>query len=145
MKLIIEENLEQEDVEIIIKCSMLDERLKKLIAQIRAYSFSIKASKGNETKSIALEDIYYFESVDEITYLYCAHEVYECDKKLYELEDSLRTTSFVRVSKSVILNVDWMSHVKPLFDGKFEASMQNGERVIINRHYVKAFKEKFGL
>lgn len=143
MKLIIEESLEQEEVEITIKCSLLDERLKKLIAQIRAYSFSIKGTSDKETKNIPLENIYYFESVDEITFMYCADTVYKCEKKLYELENILHATSFVRISKSIILNIEYLAHVKPLFDGKFEATLDNKEKVIVNRHYVKAFKEKF--
>lgn len=143
MKLIIEESLEQEEVEITIKCSLLDDRLKKLIAQIRSYSFSIKGTSNDETKNIPLENIYYFESVDETTFMYCENSIYKCDKKLYELESTLHATSFVRISKSVILNIEYLAHVKPLFDGKFEAKLDNGEVVIVNRHYVKAFKEKF--
>lgn len=145
MKLIIEEDLQQEEVEITIKCSLLDDRLKKLIAQIRAYSFSIHGRKDGATKNILLEDICYFESVDETTYMYCSKDVYECDEKLYELEINLRATSFVRISKSIILNIEYVSHVKPLFDGKYEATLLNHENVIVNRHYVKAFKEKFML
>lgn len=145
MKLIIEESLDQAEVEITIKCALLDDRLKKLIAQIRAYSFSIKATKGNETRNIPLEEIYYFESVDELTYAYCETNVYQCDEKLYELENNLRATAFVRISKAIICNIEYLVHVKPLFDGKFEATLENDEKLIVNRHYVKAFKEKFNV
>lgn len=145
MKLIIEESLDQEEVEITIKCALLDDRLKKLITQIRAYSFSIKGVKDDVSRRIPLEEIYYFESVDDKTFIYCNGDVYKSDKKLYELEDTLKMTSFVRISKAVILNIDFLAHVKPLFDGKFEATLDNGEIVIVNRHYVKAFRKKFNV
>lgn len=145
MKLFIEECKDQEEVEITIRCASLDERLRKLIEHIRSCSLSIKGTWDNETRNIPLEEIYYFESVDDTTYIYCASRVYCCDKKLYELEKLLCATSFLRISKSVILNVDCLSSVKPLFDGKFEAALNNGEIVVVNRHYVKQFKKKFNV
>ena len=35
--------------------------------------------------------------------------------------------------------------VKPLLNGKMEVHMNNGEVQIVNRHYLKDFKSKFGL
>ena len=54
-------------------------------------------------------------------------------------------TNFVRISKSCILNIMQLNSVRPLFHGKFEAQLKNQEKIIINRHYVPKFKEKFGL
>lgn len=145
MKLIIEEDNKQEECEIIIRCACMDERLEKLVAQIRSYTFSIKGIKEGHMYVMTLTDIHYFESVDDQVYIYTQNDVYESDKKLYELEEQLRNTRFVRISKSCIVNVDALVHVRPLFDGKFIATTQKKEELVINRHYVKAFKEVFGL
>ena len=40
MKLIIEQELSRQEPEIIIRCGLMDERLKRLIEQIKLYSFS---------------------------------------------------------------------------------------------------------
>ena len=77
--------------------------------------------------------------------MYTEKTVYRCKEKLYELEELLENSSFVRISKSCILNIDYLESVKAVFNGKLEALLSNGEKVIINRHYVSAFKKKFGL
>lgn len=65
--------------------------------------------------------------------------------KLFELEETLTNSSFVRISKSCILNIDFIEKVKPMLNGKYEVLLINGEKLIINRHYVPIFKKKFGL
>lgn len=145
MKLKIEENSIFEETEILIKCPYIDEELQRLIQQIRAYSHSIKAEKQGNLYAIALHDILYISSEQEQTFLHCEDGVYRCDKRLYELDAMLKNVNFVRVSKSCIVNCAALIHVRPLFDGKFEAVLRNNEVLTINRHYVKAFKEVFGV
>jgi len=145
LKLLIDQSPENEEVEITIKCGMIDPALEALIAQIRLYSFSVAAKKDGRIYTIGLSDIYYFESIDNRTFLYTEHEVYECELKLYELERQLTKTDFVRVSKSCILNVRVLKSVRALLNGKMEAELDNGEKVIINRHYVEDLKRKLGL
>lgn len=145
LKLIIDQSLENDGVEIIIKCGVIDSKLEKLIDQIRLYSFSITCKKDGATHIIKLEDIYYFESINEITFLYCNKDVFECNMKLYEIEQMVEKTSFVRISKSCILNINKITSVKASINGKFEAILENCERIIINRHYVQTFKEKFNI
>ena len=85
------------------------------------------------------------ESVEEKTFVYLEKEVYESNLKLYELEEQLKNTSYIRVSKSIILNIEKLQSVKPLINGKLEANLKNNEKILINRHYVPEFKKKFGI
>ena len=93
----------------------------------------------------SLDDVYYFDSTDERTFIYLASEVYECDMKLYELEQQLADTNFVRISKSCIVNIIKLDSVRPLINSRYEAKLENGEKLIINRHYLPGFKRKFGI
>ncbi len=145
MKFTIDQSSEYSDVSITIKCGIVDERLERLIAQIRLYSFSIIGKKGGESFPLALETVYYFESVDDKTFVYLKDGVYETDMRLYALEEQLSDTRFVRISKSVILNIERLRSVRALLNGKYEATLQNDEKVLISRHYVSSFKEKFGI
>lgn len=145
MKLIIDQSLENGEVEITIKCGLIDERLERLIEQIRLYSFALSGRKDGESHVLRPEDICYFESVDERTYAYCMEEVYECGQRLYELERMLGEGSFVRVSKATILNTAYLKSVKALLNGKLEGTLKNGERIVISRHYVAELKDRLGL
>lgn len=145
MKLTIEQNLENTEVEITIKCGLIDDELERLISQIRLYSFSIIGTKDGVSSSIPIKNILYFESVDDKTFVYLKNSVFESGLKLYEIEEKLSKTSFTRINKSCILNTKIVSHVKSLLNGKYEAELINKEKVIVNRHYLKTFKEKFGI
>jgi len=145
LKLIIDQSLEHKEVEITIHCGLIDPALARLIEQIRLYSFSVTGRKGSSSYIIRLEDIFYFESMDEKTFIYCDRDVFEGDLKLYQLEQQLAETDFVRISKSCILNIMKLESVCALMNGKMEAKLSNHEKVIISRHYVQTVKEKLNL
>ena len=45
----------------------------------------------------------------------------------------------------MILNTDKIDFVAPSFSGRFEATLQNGEKVTVSRQYVSILKKKMGL
>ena len=143
MKLIIEQSPDCGETEIKITCSAMDDRLEHLIKQIKLYSFSMVAEKDGLQVPIFLEDVFYFESIDNKTFLYLSKDIYRCDKKLYELEEMLANTSFIRISKNSILNTAFVESVRAQFSGRLEATLKNGEKVLVSKHYVKGFRDKF--
>jgi DNA-binding LytR/AlgR family response regulator len=144
MKLIVEQSLDCKEPQIKITCSLLDDRLKRIIEHIRLLSFSVQAEKDGVVIPVALEEIFYFDTVDNKTYLYVEKDVYRCDKKLYELEVGLSDTPFIRISKNCILNTAVVRSVRAQFSGRLEATLKNGEKVIISKHYIKEFRGKVG-
>lgn len=145
MKLEIIKSKNYKETEVMIKCSDIDPNLKKAIDILQNSEKVIIAQHEKSTEKLKYDCVYYFESVDEQTFVYTSDKVYTCMQKLYELEEILNQTSFVRISKSCILNIDYLESVRTAFNGKLEALLANGEKVIINRHYVPEFKKKFGL
>ncbi len=145
MKLNILKCFEASEPEITLKYSEETPQIENLIDTLRIFCRSIHAEKDGSSHNITLDEVFYIESVDEKSYIYTKADVYECKYKLYTLEEMLEDTSFIRVSKSCILNIAKLKSVRPFINGKFEATMQNGEKIIINRHYVSAFKKKFGV
>lgn len=143
MKLIIEQSEEYKEAVITIRCGMIDDALKSVIDSLQFQMFSVTVTKNGAIRKLSLGEIYYFESVDERTFVYCDHEVYECEYKLYELEERVGGFCFARISKSVIVNIDKITSIRPQLNGRFEAMLDNGERQTVNRHYVNHLKEKF--
>ena len=143
IRLTINESEEYGEVEIIIKCPRIDGQLARLIEQIKQYEITLIGKKDDRTYAIVAENLYYIESVDNKSFLYGKKEIYESELKLYELDKLLTETPFIRISKNLIVNTTHIKSVRALFNGKFEAFLTNDEKVIVNRHYVKAFKEKF--
>ncbi|WP_154888320.1 LytTR family DNA-binding domain-containing protein [Longibaculum muris] len=146
MKLIIEESDDYQENEILIKCqNQNDEEIQRIIQNIQSLQTSLICKKEKAYLRIYLENILYIESIDEKTFLYTIDDVYEASQKLYELEQNLQSQGFLRISKSCILNLEYLQHVRALFNGKYEATLTNNEKLTINRSYVAAFKKAFGL
>lgn len=145
MRITIIEPDDKDEDEIIIRCRHLDKRLLKLIYAIKAGEDKITALHDGNYFQVAPEDIYYFEAVDNKVFMYLDKEVYETKRKLYELERLFQGTDFFRASKSCIVNLAKVKSLSPAFNGRFEALMKNGERVMISRQYVRVLKEKLGL
>ena len=145
MKITIMDVPDGEEDEIIVRCRHIDKQLLKLIYAVRAGQEKILALRGNEYIQISPEKIYYFEAVDNKVFLYLEKDVYEVKQKLYELEERFYGTDFFRASKSCIVNLAKVKSLSPAFNGRFEAHMQNGEKVMISSQYVPILKEKLGL
>lgn len=145
MKITITDRADGEEDEIIIRCRQVDEQLLKLIYAIKAGSEKLTAMQDAQIVQVAPAEIYYFEAVDNRVFLYLEKEVYETKFKLYELEKRFQGTDFLRVSKSAIINLAQVKSLSPAFNGRFEACMKNGERIMISRQYVPSLKEKLGL
>lgn len=145
MKITIEDRQDGGEDEIIIRCKQVDEHLLKLVYALKAGQEKLTATKGTDIVQVMPKEIFYFEAVDNKVFLYLEKDVYETRQKLYELEERFRGTDFVRVSKSVILNLAKVKSLSPAFNGRFEATMKNGEKLIVSRAYVPMLKEKLGL
>lgn len=144
MKITIEAPKPGEEDEIIVRCTDLDERVLKLIQALRAED-KLTGYIDDKIVKLSLKEIYYFEAVDNKVFSYTAKETYEIHKKLYEIELAFEHTDFLRISKSVIVNVAKIAYVKPIFNGRFEAKLKNDEKVIVSRQYVADLKKKLGI
>ncbi len=128
-----------------VEYSQETRQINDLINAIKLYGNTIQAEQNGNSMTVSFRDIYYFESVDDNSYIYTKTDVFSTSHKLYKIEEMIENTSFVRVSKSCIVNIAKLKSVKPFLNGRFEGTMLNGEKIIINRHYVADFKKRFGL
>lgn len=145
MRILIEDLPVDEEEQIIIRCNGMNDELLQLVGSIKTKQTKFIGYKGEEIYRVYPQEIYYFEAVDNKVFLYCHKRVLEVKQKLYEIEDSMAHSDFLRVSKSVILNVSKIKQLRPAFSGRFEAELDNGEKIIISRQYVPNLKKKFGI
>ena len=107
-------------------------------------SGGITVTRDRSTYFCKLTQIYYIESVDKHTYVYTKGDCYESRDRLYELEEKLGTY-YVRISKSMIVNLRKVRNVSAEPGGRMVAVLLNEERVIISRSYVKDIKRRLGI
>lgn len=142
MRLIMCERQDLETPEVTIAYREMTTSVQRVSEYVRNVERTIFCKKDNEEYSILINDIFYFESVDKKIFVYCEKEVYRSNYKLYELEEMLSQVGFVRVSKSVLLNVEKLTAIKTLVNSKLEAKLSNGESVCVTRKYLKDIKNE---
>lgn len=145
MKITIETPKPGEEDEIIVRCANMDEKLLNLIYSLKSDQEKLTGYLEDRIVKLSSKDIYYFESVDNKVFAYTAKGTYEVHKKLYELEEDYGRSDFLRISKSIIVNVAKIAYLKPIFNGRFEAQLKNEEKIIISRQYVLDLKKKLGI
>ena len=145
MKVTILEKQPGEEDEIIVKCDQLDEKLTRLINQFKTGKGKMNFYKDSKIVLVEPSEVLYFESVDDKVFAYTKDSVYETKAKLYQLEEELPASDFFRANKAVIVNLVKIDSLAPAFGGRFEATLENGYKVVVSRNYLNELKERLGL
>lgn len=130
---------------VVIHCREVTSETERLERYIRRFDERITASKNGNTYNVSIEEILYIESVDKKTFLYTTGHVLQTEKRLYELEELLDEKTFFRCSKSVIVNLNKVTKLKPEVTRNILATLTNGEVVVISRRYVRTLRDLIGL
>lgn len=144
-KISITEIGKDQEEEVVIRCHEVNDEVLSIVKKLKKNENIILGSNGNEVFRISVKDIFYIESVDNKTFIYCQNQVFDTKARLYELEEKLAGTKMFRCSKAMILNLAKVRSVAPTLNGRFEARLTNGENVIISRQYVPNLKKRLGM
>ena len=145
MKIIIEAPGPDEEDSVIVRCASPDQRLISMLLSFQTANTELTGYLDDKIVRLDYQDVYYFEANENRVFAYYQSEVYEVKYKLYELEELFSPMDFVRCSKSMIVNMEKIEYLSPLFSGKLEAHLKNGEKVVISRQYVHSLKVKLGI
>ncbi|MBO5091964.1 MAG: LytTR family transcriptional regulator DNA-binding domain-containing protein [Clostridia bacterium] len=145
MKITIETDKNIKETEIHIKCSQVDESLKKIIASLSLEDMKFAGYIENETYFVSINDILYFEVVDGAIFFYTDGKTYASPLKLYKIEETVANTHFARISKTTIANLKKMMSIKKAENSRLVATMVSGEKLIVSRQYVSEIKRKLGV
>ncbi|MCL2570792.1 MAG: LytTR family transcriptional regulator DNA-binding domain-containing protein [Defluviitaleaceae bacterium] len=137
----LEQDLTIEEVEIRIKYAAMNKDVERIVAALEAINTRIKCTLEGREKFIIVSDIYYFESVDKMTFVYCEREVYRTELRLYQLVKDLAHLGFVQISKSCVLNINMLDSITPLLNSRMEATLKNSERLFVTRKYLENIRQ----
>ena len=125
---------------VLICCRAVTEEVREIAAFVKSRQGRLSGVRDAKQYEVPVSELYYIESVDGKTFLYMKEQVYETPYRIYELESLLRAKHFLRVSKSMLLNLMKIRAIQPALNGRLTAVLQSGEEVIISRSYVKDLK-----
>ncbi len=129
--------------EIIIRCRNMSEEAMRIESVVSALEASeMELELGEKLHFVKISSLLFFETDGSKTAAHTVDRMYYTDLKLYELEERL-PNSFMRISKSCIINVNAVSSIHKEITGICEAFFRSTpKKVYVSRSYYKPFKEK---
>ena len=138
----VEQDLTKKEIEVLIRHHDMHREVERIVSLIQLAEKQIQCNLNGEEKLVNVSDIYYIESVDKKTFVYCENDVYRTELRLYQLLEILSKSSFIQVSKSCILNLNMLDSFRPLLNSRLEALLKNGERIYVTRKYLSMVKQE---
>lgn len=141
MKYTIRQITEGED-EIILNYREMTPEVEHILKLLNGMQTRLTGWLGKKLTVVESNKILYIESVDGKAFAYTKEEVIRLDYPLSSLEQLLSEINFFRCSKSMIVNIDRVESLKSLPSNRIDATMCNGEHIIISRTYASEFRKR---
>lgn len=142
MKVSVKQICRESDEQVIIQCYEVNDDVKSIVSFVKATGVTLAGYIEERASQIPLQDIFFVEAVDNKVFAYTAKKVYELKCKLYEFATLYENRRFFRCSKSFVINLMKIDHVRPILNGRFLATLFSSEEVIISRQYVPELKKR---
>lgn len=148
MKLRVETVEEDAEEEIVLRCRTNGvsraqiRRVEQMLEELFAADAEIAVTLGDTEYYLSKRDILFFETYDGKITVHTDAKMYYTKYKLFELE-AVMPPSFVRVSKSCILNAAKVSSLSHNLTGASRATFYGTDKIVyVSRSYYKYLKEK---
>ena len=141
MKYTIEQISNGED-ELILRYQSLMKEVERILSFMNTSQRKLIGLRGNTQVVIDISQILYIESVDRKNFVYTVNDVFQIEYSLTQMERILNTVNYFRCSKSMIINIDKIMELKSLASNRIDATLCNGEHIIISRTYASEFRKR---
>lgn len=138
------EQADNTEPEIIIRGDMTSATVQNVVELLKGKRTFQKMFffKNDREYLFDISQVRYFEADNNKTFAHIGTEIYEVRHKLYELESIGHPKGFIRISKGVIVNVNFVNSVEAEFSGNYTALLRDTKTSLtISRKYVKKFKQ----
>ena len=135
------QQIESGEEEVLVRYKTMTPRLAEAMRMLQQEKQVILGKDRDQKICIDPAEIYYFEAVDEKCFACTDKMTYQVAMTLAEAEHALRASGFFRCSKSLVINIKKVASLKSEMGNRINATLDNGEHVIISRRYAREFRE----
>lgn len=126
--------------EIVIRYRQMTKRIDGIVRYVEGQDEKLLGIKDGQQFFIGIHKVIYLESVEGVTYFYTEDEIYKSDLTLTLFESLYEEENFFRCSKAMVVNLYRIHKLKSMSGNRIDATMDNGEHVVISRHYAKELR-----
>lgn len=140
---IITRQVDNKPLTVTIEYPEYTESVKGLIRKIESLDVSFSVTAEDRQLRIARSDVYYLEIVDRKAFLYTGKDVFRLDASMQEILNLTVDSDLVRISRTCIMNTSHLTEIRQLKNSHLEATLDNGEKLIVSRKYLRDIKRRF--
>jgi two-component system LytT family response regulator len=103
----------------------------------------IVVSSGRNYIPLAVSDIFYFSAATPYIEIHLADKRYLHQETLKAISAKLSQKQFVRIHKSIVVNVEKVVSYKSRLNGDYDLLLENKVEIRLSRNYAREFKTLF--
>jgi two-component system, LytTR family, response regulator len=96
---------------------------------------------GSIMKVIKIPDIFIITAEEGFSFISTHEGRFLSDKSLKYFEQILSYSRFYRVSRTALVNLDYVKMLHPMFKGSYRLELNNGTKIDVSRRRMKGLKE----
>lgn len=144
VEIIIDESIEETEVKIYAKEYSKDvENIRDVLTE--KFVDKIVAFKCREVFILSFDEIIRIYAQDKNVYIKTKDSTYTTRLTIYEFESRTDRRNFIRISRSEIVNLDYVKRLDLSFTGTIAVELANGDVSYVSRRKLKEFKKALGL
>jgi two-component system LytT family response regulator len=105
----------------------------------------IVVKSNNNIKIIPASEIMYIEAYDDYVKIYSGESCHVKKKTMSFYEKSLNNNEFVRIHRSYILNIVFLTRIDQINKDSYQAVLKNGVKLSLSRSGYALLKEKLNI
>lgn len=108
-------------------------------------STRIVVKNGSNILILQAENVSHIEAYDDYVKIHSGNTFYLKKKTMNYYEQVLDTTNFIRVHRSFILNIDFLTRIDAAEKGSYHALLKNGDKIPLSKTGYSKLKELLNL
>lgn len=144
VEIIIDESIEETKVKIYSsKYSKEVENIRDALSE--TLLDKIVAFQSKEVFILSFDEIIRIYAQDKSVYIKTKDNTYTTRLTIHEFESKADRRNFIRISRSEIVNLDYVKRLDLSFTGTIAVELANGDVGYVSRRKLKEFKKALGL
>ena len=94
---------------------------------------------------VSLQDIYAIETIGRDNIIFTKDKEFKTDLTLSCFIEIYYSYNFFRISRSCIINLDYLTSMIPTYNMKMKIQLKNGSSKYVTRSYLNNFRERIGM
>ena len=122
----------------------INENVERFLSQLASPPLKrLQVKSGDKILLIDTDSITYFEAKDKYTFLHTVDHEHIVEPTLAELEEKLDKLTFVRIHRSLIVNLNFIREMVKWFGGKYKIRLKDKQQteLVVSRGYVDRIRK----